>query len=154
CLLGGIWLAARTGGGAAAAPTAARDCPLAAVARQLDQVPEPHTIVADLDFGPELLWRSKHRVLASPYHRNAQGILDAWQVLSGTADAAAQAILRRRQASWILLCPSAAEAAFFDRDPASLYHRLAAGQPPAWLAAEPLPPDVGGFQLYRVRDAG
>lgn len=43
----------------------------------------PATILAPIDLGPQLLLRTHHRVLAAPYHRNAQGIR-AW--IEGASD--------------------------------------------------------------------
>ena len=36
-------------------------------------------ILAFIFYGPEILYRTGYEVLATPYHRNAQGILDAYE---------------------------------------------------------------------------
>ncbi|HUN50259.1 MAG TPA: hypothetical protein VMU42_04055, partial [Candidatus Sulfotelmatobacter sp.] len=76
-------------------PTA---CPLQSLAALLD---DPHglgagpkTILAFLDVGPELVYRTPHRSIASPYHRNGAGIYDAWRALATDDAGEAAAIMR------------------------------------------------------------
>src|SRR3546814_9292280 len=35
---------------------------------------QPQTVLAFMDVGPELLYRTRHRVIGTPYHRNGDGI--------------------------------------------------------------------------------
>jgi hypothetical protein len=154
-LFAGLWLEARGRSAPPGGGVQVHHCPLIDLARHLDSLAEPRIIVASPDLGPELLWRTHHAVLASPYHRNATGMLDAHAVLAATDDAAARSVMARRGARWVLICPiSAAERNFFEAGAASLYARLARGEVPLWLAAEPLPGAVDSFRLYRLRDGG
>ena len=57
---------------------------------------EPRTILAMIDFGPELLYRASHRIVGSPYHRNVAGILDAKAALAAGEDDTARSILTKR----------------------------------------------------------
>lgn len=114
-------------------------------------------ILADIDFGPELLYRTPHRIIASPYHRNGEGIFFGHQVMSSVKDEEALALLRQRRVDWLLLCPSSAEGGYFNpnKDPAALYARLLRGGRPSWLQPVPLPSELAeNFCLYEVRYAG
>ena len=111
-------------------------------------------ILANIDFGPELLYRTPHRVITAPYHRNGEGIFFAHQVMASVKDEEAWALLRQRGVDWLLLCPSSSEGGYFNpnQDPASLYARLLQGERPAWLQPLPLPAELAEtFYLYQVR---
>jgi hypothetical protein len=110
-------------------------------------------ILADIDFGPELLYRTPHRIVASPYHRNGAGIFFAHQVMSSVNEEEALALLRQRGVDWVLLCPASAEEAYFNpnQDPEALYARLLRGEGPSWLQPLLLPPQLAEtFCLYQV----
>lgn len=115
---------------------------------------EARTILAFIDFGPELLYRTPHRVLAGPYHRNYQGIMDAYRIMTAVDLPAAQSLITHRKIDLILICPSL-DRYYFDRNEAStLYRLLAEGTPPAWITAIDLPSSVpSGFRLFEVRDS-
>ncbi|MCH8097782.1 MAG: hypothetical protein IID53_11965 [Proteobacteria bacterium] len=122
-----------------------------------------HTILATVDYGPELLYRTRHAVIATPYHRNP-GIIDAHRILTAGTDRESRRLLEARGVDLILLCPSAPERTYFSNPGgarATLYRRLAAGPPsvrlreagraPAWLSRVALPAELaGGFRLYEV----
>lgn len=146
-LLGGALLSASPSG---TAPNGS-GCSLAPA---LSSLPgnEVHTILALMDFGPEILYRSPHRVVATPYHRN-QGIADSHRILAAMTVDEARGALERREVDVILLCP-ARDRAFFGRaseelpEP-SLYTRLTEGEPPPWV--RPLAfPEESGFQAFQV----
>lgn len=112
----------------------------------------PHTIAAYIDFGPELLYRTPHRVLAGPYHRNHQGILAAYRLLTATDERKVRALAEARQVDLILLCPTADRPYFLRKEEEdSLYARLVDGRAPRWIHPLRLPrqaPD--GFLLFSV----
>lgn len=111
----------------------------------------PLTIAAHVDFGPELLYRTPHRVLATPYHRNP-GVVAAHRLLTSRDPEISRTMARRRGVDLVLLCPSA-DRTFFDTTPGdgSLYRRLLEGNPPDWALERRLPPDLArGFTLYSV----
>ena len=111
-------------------------------------------ILANIDFGPELLYRTPHSIIASPYHRNGAGIFFAHEVMASVKEEEALALLRQRGVDWLLLCPSSAEEAYFNpsQDPEALYARLLRGEGPSWLQPVLLPPQLAEtFYLYQVR---
>jgi hypothetical protein len=111
------------------------------------------TVLAFMDLGPQILYRSRLRVIGTPYHRNGAGILDSHTMLASEDDRAAGALMRARGVDFILLCPDSAERAFYsERDSTGrLYDRLVAGQPPEGLRPIVLPPLLSeAFMLYLV----
>ena len=139
-------------------PAGERDegCSLSRMARVLAEPTgfgaQPRTIAAYIDFGPELLYRTPHRVLAGPYHRNAQGILGAYRFMTATDDQMALALAQEREVDWILVCPRVDRAYFGRGGDEALYNRLLDDGGPAWIEAVELPPEApGGFRLFQVR---
>lgn len=127
--------------------------------------PGDDILFSHLFAGPELMWRSGWRVVAAPYISNT-GIADSIRVFATTDDAAAHAILQRRKASLLLVCAQDGEAREYrgernDYHPIvglphappdqSLHARLSRGEPPAWAEPLPLPPELEGMRLYRLR---
>ncbi len=140
-------------------PTAANgaaDCPETAMARYLGEAfrGPPRRILGFVDFGPEILYRTRHEVVATPYHRNT-GLLDTYDVFSATDDRTARQIVERRGIDLVLICSLNAEAARYlapDGAP-TLYRRLDEGEPPGWLRALPLPAPLGdAYRLFEVTE--
>lgn len=115
---------------------------------------ELKTILAFVDHGSELLYRTPHSVVAAPYQRNAPGILDSHRVLTARDDEVARALIDQRGIDLILVCPRGVEASILAPDPGAgptLHQRLSAGNPPPWVAEVQLPPLVATqFRLYAV----
>lgn len=133
--------------------TRADDCPLSAMAEWLAATePEPRIVMSYIFYGPELLWRTPHSVVASPYHRNAAGIGDALDFFGATDEASARAIVDRRGVGLALACPAEPESGKYRRGGRSLLDALERGQGPAWLEPVDLPPGLRAFRLYRIRD--
>jgi hypothetical protein len=130
-------------------------CPLEYISRVLDD-PEglgnrPRTVAAFLDFGPELLYRTRHRVLAGPYHRNYPGILDTWRMLTSLEADLAWDLVQEREVDLILLCPARDDDYFGAAEGNTVYRRLIEGDPPVW--ARPLEIGRGldsAFLLFEV----
>jgi hypothetical protein len=132
-------------------------CEVRDVAAYLESDPRwrvaPQTVLAFMDIGPELLYRTRHRVVGTPYHRNGDGILDGYRILATADLATARAMVEQRAIDLVLLCQSPPERAFYAPTDGkeNLYARLARGTPPDWLAAVQLPPALQGqARLYRV----
>ncbi len=151
--------AAGPGGVTAPGQAASRrgDCPISAIAAYLER-PETfgdrsRIIAAHVNYGPELLYRTRHQVVAAPYHRNVSGILDIYRLFSAVDPEQGRAIVDARGIELLLLCPSPARAAYYaPRTPgAALYQRLLDGRSPSWVIQVPLPDGLAGpFRLFRV----
>lgn len=137
---------------------AERPCPVGDMGRYLngpEWAARSRTIVASANFGPELLYRTPHRVVATVNHRNGAGILDGYRILGGGDEAAVVALIRARYIGLIVLCPGSDDDAYFLKggDGNSLYRRLQTEDIPAWLGEVALPRGLGrAFRLFRVAD--
>lgn len=149
---------ANAGGGSASpdVKTIADVCSIPAISQFLetsDRWPADKklTILALLDIGPELLYRTRHQVLATPYHRNDQGILDSYKIMTADNMDDAKALADTRDIDLVLICPDSPERVFFTAPERkdTLYRALADGNPPSWLTAVDLPrPLSDEFKLY------
>lgn len=145
--------------GAQIVPATRFDCSLPAISAWLSR-PEglgasPKRVLAFVDFGPELLYRTPHSVFAIPNHRPQPGYTAGYEILTGSDYAAAETLVRRHGVDLILLCPNPVERAFFTegQPDGTLWSALAEGRPPAFLHAVPLPPALRSFRLYAVTPA-
>ncbi len=108
---------------------------------------EARTIAAPVDAGPNILFLTRHKVLAAPYHRNIRGLADNRRIFAG-AEKEALATVRARNVGAILYCRKHAPLSVYAGRPAFLNDRLGADRPPSWLV--PVMRE-DGLGLYRVR---
>ena len=135
----------------------AKGCPLTPLSKFLNDPnswgDRERTILAFVNFGPELLYRTPHRVVATPYHRNG-GVIDTHRIMSDTTGEIAEQIVNDRQINLILVCPaSSAEPAFYtpSKGEPSFYDLLHDGKGPDWVEEIILPPDLSEkFKLFSV----
>jgi len=108
-------------------------------------------ILAFVDFGPELLYRTKHAVYSIPNHRYQKGFTDTYRMLSAADDVVALNIAERLSVELILLCPEGVEDTFYRNEDGgeTLHDRLSTGQTPWWLREISLPPPLNlSFKLF------
>ena len=166
CLMPSLWIGVRPGdetGARTSGPvTAFEHCPLSRLAEHLADPAElgarPLTLLAFIDFGPELLYRTPHAVLAVPTHRPQSGLWTTLAVMTSRDDEAARRRLEAGGVDLVVVCPGLAERAMYRRMAGegvpTLHERLLAGTPPNFLVAltnasgRPLVPP---FRLYRLR---
>lgn len=126
-------------------------CSLRSAAPAL-QALAPSTILIDLFKGPELLFRTPHRVIAGPYHHNTQGMLDDFHALLDPDGGEAAAIIRRRAVDYVLGCRQLRSQLRGAEGQRTLAERLADGDVPAWLSPVPWPEGIDtDWRLYRVQ---
>jgi hypothetical protein len=101
-------------------------------------------VLSSLDSGPELMYRFPVGVVADPYHRNVEGILDSYAIFSAENEFLAADLLAKHQVSYVLVCENDADASVHDAD--GLYFQLLAGQPLEGLG--PIPLDSPAWRLY------
>lgn len=111
----------------------------------------PATIAAFIDFGPELLYRTPHRVLAGPYHRNYQGILAAYSLMTTSDSGDALRIVRERGVDLLLICPAVDQPYYGAREDA-FYNTIRHGALPSWLRRFELPYEESAFEVFVVVD--
>ena len=146
--------ASATGAARAGAGTGA--CDIAAIAAFLNRPQpfgdRPRIIATHVDWGPELLYRTEHAVVGTPYHRNGRGILDIYRIFSASDSAESKRLLDARGIELVLFCPSPREEIIYEltSERSTFYSRLRNAQAPDWMRPIRLPADIGGFRLYEV----
>lgn len=114
----------------------------------LNTLPPAH-LFAPLDRGPEILAKTPHSVVMAGYHRNQAKMVDVVRAFTGDPRAA-EAIVRRNGADYVLACSSGKDIAVFRTARAdNLANLLVQGRAPAWL--EPVPGFDGSLRVYRVK---
>ncbi len=150
----GAWLLSRAANPAVAARESG--CRLADIAPVLNDPnglgSRQHLILAEIHAGSEILYRTRHAVLATPMFRNA-GILDAYHILAAPDDDEARNLVMARHVDLILLCPGEAEREVFGsgNHEDTLYNRLIDGRLPDWIQPIALPATASGFHLFGVK---
>lgn len=145
------------GQGSAATETAER-CSINALAEVLDDPDglgsRPRLVLALIDFGPELLYRTRHSVLSVPNHRPQPGFTASYEIMTATDPDAARRRLEAAGVDLVLVCPNSAESWFYQAEGAgrTLHRALLADDPPPFLAPVGLPgPLARQFKLFEVR---
>jgi hypothetical protein len=99
----------------------------------------PERLMTPIDLGAHVLLYTPHEVVAAPYHRNEQGVRDAYRFFNDPI-ATARAILDERGIGLVVLCPAMAEVkGLSSRAEDSFANLYAAGNLPAWLDDVSLP---------------
>ena len=111
--------------------------------------------MAFVDFGPELLYRTRHSVFSIPNHRFQSGFNATYRAMNARSAQEAWTIVRDSGAELVVLCPEwPLEGRFYGAQhrPDSLYRQLVAGRVPTFLEPVALPEAlVGRFAVYAVR---
>lgn len=126
---------------------AVAECSAAAIVPYLDELARdrgPGTVLAPADWGPEIAFRTPHRAVASPYHRNASGLLDSHTFMSATDDANARSIAEQRGIDWVVMCRHQPWFPIVTAgDEPTLHARLSESRSPSWLSEVPVPGNLG-----------
>jgi hypothetical protein len=110
-------------------------------------------ILTDTNWGPEILYRTRHETIGSPYHRNWRGILDTYDIMKAVNDDEARKLINNRGIELILLCFNSPE--FGDSSKSAgeneFYRRLFRNECPNWLKTMELPAELSAsFKLFEV----
>ncbi|WDR07103.1 hypothetical protein PSQ90_06625 [Devosia rhodophyticola] len=90
-------------------------------------------IMNPIDLGSHILLNTSHSVVAAPYHRNEQGVLDAFHFFNQPISTARD-ILDKRGINLVVTCPALPEMAGLpDAAPDSFVKLAPEGRLPAWL---------------------
>lgn len=108
------------------------------------------TVATDLFFAPEFIWTGGHRVIASPYHRNVEGILDNHAIFYETDEAKVAQVIRKHHVDYIFLLKELSTDIYYqepENNCDKLYGQImACGNVPSWLEKIP----VSSGYLYKV----
>ncbi len=128
--------------------TAERNCFDPTSAALLAEVP-PGLLLSPLFYGSTVLKISDHSVVAGPYHRIGQAILDAINAMQRPPDGA-KSIIDARGVDYVAICSVSKESAItVHKAPDGLLATLLSGETPGWL--QPVPAKVATkLKLWRV----
>jgi len=110
-------------------------------------------ILAFIYYGPEILYRTDYEVIATPHHRNGQGILDAYWIMTAASDEKAHALIRQRGIDMILITNDPGERNYYSAAPRGsiFYDHLKTDRHPDWIKAVDLPPILSTcYRLFLV----
>jgi hypothetical protein len=123
-------------------------CPSLAAMRAVAMQPKGK-VFTFVDLAPRLITVTHHTSIAGPYHRNGEAIADVMKAFRGSAGEA-RAIIARRRAHYVLICPNMSQATvFMAAAPRGFYAQLQRGQVPGWLKPVPLGKD-SPLKMWRV----
>ena len=109
----------------------------------------PQRLMAPIDLGSHLLLFTPHAVVAAPYHRNQQGLLDTLHFFNGPIEDG-RAILAARSISLVVVCPAMSELrGTIEHAPDSFVSLFTDGRLPDWLVPQSAPSAV--LQVYAVK---
>ena len=106
-------------------------------------------VLADVDDGPELLFRTHVRIVGALYHSGAEGFMRlraAWRARE-LDDIPSE--LRATGAKYVLICPGRSRTGLVDGPTTTLFDRLNDGDPPAWLHLLAHQPG-SGWVIYEI----
>lgn len=111
---------------------------------------EDKIVLTFLDFGPELLYRTHYPIIAAPYHRNDEGILFSYDVMTSQDLDFVKEALSLRQVDWILLGPGSVEEVFYNHKKGdhTFYDVLVNGTLPDWVEEVSLPDKLSDLRLF------
>jgi hypothetical protein len=126
-------------------------CSVRDAAPVLNRIPPPRLIAADIDVGPEILYRTKHTVLAGPYHHDEAGIRAVIDLFTAANEAEAHRAADKYHVQIVMLCTHergiwrrmAPQDSFFAG-------QLLDGAVPTWLAPV-AGSGAGNFLIFDVR---
>ena len=109
----------------------------------------PGRVMSPIDLGAHILLYTPHAVVAAPYHRNQQGVRDAFRFFNDPLDNV-RPMLAGRGITLVVLCPAMPELQGLpDRAPDSFASLYAKGELPSWLDEVSRPDDV--LKVYAVQ---
>lgn len=107
-------------------------------------------ILAPLDIGPQLIFETRHSVIATGHHRGEPGMRTTIASFTGTPEEA-YAALSERGTKYVAVCPDLYEPTrYVDAAPDGFMAQLIAGRAPSWLEPVSVPGD-GRLEVWRVR---
>lgn len=144
----GAGLTSTRGGTGSGGATNSAACNLDHVLGPLESRPV-ETVLADIDVGPELMYRTNHNVVATPYHRNTAGIRDLIEIMSAADTGTAQQQLGTRPVDLVLICPGSSDLTQPSSQTGTFYDALVNGPRPGFVRPVSLPGETD-YLLFEV----
>ncbi|AMK16523.1 hypothetical protein K663_00650 [Sphingobium sp. MI1205] len=150
-----IWIAAMAAldKGKDETPTVANDCRTPEALTSLRQLP-PSTLFAPLDIGPDILVRTRHKVIGTAHHRNAAGItavVEGFTAPPAQARTILTALNGGKGPDYLIACAGLNEFRHYSKEhEGSLAAMLDRGKQPEWLKPVALR-GAKSLRVYQVR---
>lgn len=146
------------GGGETPVVTARNDCPIRPLSRFLSDPQglgaSPKRLLAFIDYGPELLYRTPHSLYTIPNHRLQTGFTLSYQVMTARDFTEGRRLLTEAGVQLVVICPGSAEEVVYavESEEPTLYQAMSSNAAPDFLAPVSLPDELSGsFRLFSVR---
>jgi hypothetical protein len=108
-------------------------------------------VLAPLDIGPQLIYETRHTVVATGHHRGQDAMRTVIETFTGSPEAA-RATLSARGTRYIALCPDLIEPGRYkDAAAGGFMADLLEGRAPGWLEPVQVRHD-GSLEVWRIRD--
>ena len=107
------------------------------------------TFASDIFLAPYLIWNGNHNVIASPYHRNVEGITDNHDIFFSSDENEVLSLIKKHKVTYIFLLDMPNDTYYVEpeRHCDKLYGKiLGCHHVPSWL--EPL--SISEGHLYKV----
>jgi hypothetical protein len=104
-------------------------------------------VLADMNLGPELLYRTQVKIVGALYIRGMAGAMRLRAALRARDLDTVPPELRATGAHYLLACNGAPRSPFVDGPETTLFDRLNHGEPPGWLRSVAGDP-TSGWALY------
>jgi len=114
-------------------------CEINSIVPLLNKTPGPgesqKKILAFVDYGPEILFRTDHSVYSIPSHRYQTGYTVSYQMMNSSTDEEALCIIESNTPDYILICPNDMKTDFYGRKDRTetFYQHLANKSYPSWI---------------------
>lgn len=122
-----------------------------------DETDAREIVLANMNLGPLIMYRTSFDVVGTPNHNNESGILDTYRILNAVDPGTARTLIRERNIDYLLLDSQVISFGRiplegFDADNRTTFlDRLVDGPPVDWLVEVDLPESLSSeFRLFRV----
>jgi hypothetical protein len=107
-------------------------------------------VLSEIDLGPYILALTPHSVIAAPYHRIGDSILDVINFFNNDTIEQAHKVSEERKVSYVVICNRKSPGLKTEKI-SHLYQAIISGNLPEWLVVESV--DKGNpIEVYRVND--
>jgi hypothetical protein len=133
------------------------NCKMSVMSKYLANEPslneKSRRIMSLVFYGPEIIYRSQHSAVGTPYQRNTRGILDTIDFFAATDTAKARKLAADRGIDTVMFCTRAKERSWYksaETSDGSMFERLSRNAPPDWMKPVALPDELENFRLFDV----
>lgn len=106
----------------------------------------PVVIMAHTNFGPKLLYYTKHFVLGAPYHRQVEGIILSYSIMEMDNDLRVVRRILKKTNTHFIFASHKQQKEF----PNSFASALLAGQLPKWISVVKIPEKFSDYSVFKV----